>query len=69
VREELSLIEISLCSVDEDGQTCRDGTLQGFGSRLADRFAPEPTLPDDMERLLSTLDRRDAAEHVSGTGR
>jgi len=42
--------------MSEDDQHCRDGTLSGFGLRLAGRYASDQAMPGDLLALLAELD-------------
>jgi hypothetical protein len=45
-----------------DDRNCRDGSIDGFGRRLAQRFAADTAIPDDMLALLTTLDEADVVK-------
>ena len=52
------MIQISLPKMEIDEQTCRDGSVGGFGRRLRDRLTIDAAIPDELLALIALLERK-----------
>jgi hypothetical protein len=63
------LIQISLPQMEIDEQTCRDGSVGGFGRRLRDRLTIDAAIPDELLALIAILEREAVVSPPLANGR